>query len=181
MSFDALSKKADAISTPYKQKIKEDDDFWKDSPFDYIRRLPSRTRGTIGQTLARSVFENYGYKPTKRPDCFEVNHKVVISRFSMLWETGDWKFQQIRDTPFELLFCLGVLPDSVSAWLIPKDELYLPDGSLTEREGWGRQHGGKTGKEDAWLVATPTDIPKWLGDFGGNISKISSQFKKHLP
>lgn len=181
MSFDALSKKAGSVSAPYKLKIAEDDEFWKDSPFYYIRRLPSRTRGTIGQTLARSVFEEYGYSPTKRVNSFEVKHKNVISRSSMLWETGDWRFQQVRKTAFDFLFCLGLYPDNASAWLIPRDELYLKDGSLTERVGWERQHGGKSGKEDAWLVVHPENVPPWLGDFGGDISKIAARFKAYLP
>jgi|ERR1700733_8915621 len=181
MSFDALSKKANSISGPYRLKITEDDEFWKDSAFDYIRRLPSRTRGTIGQTLARSVFEEYGYNPTKRLNSFDVKHKNVISRYSTVWETGDWKFQQVRNTAFEFLFCLGLYPGSASAWLIPKDELYMSDGSLTERDGWGRQHGGKSGREDAWLIVHPESIPPWLGDFGGDISKIGGKFKTYLP
>jgi hypothetical protein len=181
MSFAALTKQADAISAPYKTKIADDDAFWKNSPFDYIRRLPSRTKGTVGQTLARSVFYGYGYKPNKGKNSFKIGPSTIISRSSMVWETGEWKFQQVRDTKFDFLFCLGLYPDSASTWLIPKDELFLADGSLTDRDGWGRQHGGQAGTEDAWLIATPDDVPKWLGAFGGDISKISGVFKKYLP
>jgi hypothetical protein len=181
MSYNALSQKATSISPPYRQKIAEDDAFWEDSPFDWIRRLPSRTRGTIGQDLARSVFGEYGYAPSKRQNYFEVRDVDIISRSSMLWEGNEWRFQQVRDTPFEFLFCLGLYPNSASAWLIPKDELYLDDGSLTERAGWGRQHGGKSGNEDAWLIVSPNSIPPWLGDFGGDISRIAAVFNRLLP
>src|SRR5258708_6969704 len=142
MSFDALSQKANSISAPYKVKIVEEEEFWEDSPFDWIRRLPSRTRGKIGQDLARSVFEEYGYAPSKRQNSFEIKGANVISRSSMLWNAEEWKFQQVRDTKFDFLFCLGLYPDSASAWFIPKAELYL-NGELQDREGWGRQHGGK--------------------------------------
>lgn len=180
MSFDALSRKTTSISPPYKRKIANDDAFWEDSPFDWIRRLPSRTRGTIGQTLSRSVFDEYGYTATKRKDSFDAAGKRIISRWSMLWEDDHWKFQQIRNTAFDFLFCMGINPDNASAWLIPKEELYLNDGSLTERDGWDRQHGGKSGKEDAWLIVYPSDVPQWLGKFGGDISKISKVFTRLL-
>jgi hypothetical protein len=181
MSFNGLERKAASISLPYMQKISEDDAFWRGSPFDYIRRLPSRTRGTIGQDLARSLFEEYGYDPSKRQNYFEVRGLNVISRSSMLWEGGEWRFQQVRDTPFDFLFCLGLYPDSASTWLIPKDELYLEDGTITEREGWSRQHGGRSGEEDAWLIVTPGAIPAWLAEFGGDVSNISAVFNRLLP
>src|SRR5260370_38011178 len=103
MSYNGLSQKATSISPPYKRKIAQDDQFWKDSPFDWVRRLTSRTRGTIGQTLARSVFEEYGYTPRKRKDSFDVGGKSIISRSSMLWEDDHWKFQQIRHVAFDFL------------------------------------------------------------------------------
>jgi hypothetical protein len=99
----------------------------------------------------------------------------------MLWEDDHWKFQQVRNIQFDFLFCLGLYPDSASAWLIPKDDLYLADGSLTDREGWGRQHGGKSGKEDAWLIVYPNNPPQWLTRFGGDISRIPRVFTRLLP
>src|SRR5260370_6291632 len=99
----------------------------------------------------------------------------------MLWEEDLWKFKQIRHVAFDLLFCLGIYPDSASAWFIPKDELYLTDGSLTERDGWKRQHGGKSGKEDAWLIVYPSSVPQWLNRFGGDISRVSRVFTRLIP
>lgn len=179
MSFDALSKKALALSPPNKEKIAEENEFWEGSPFEWIRHLASRTRGKIGQDLARSVFEEYGYQPGKRKNSFEVNHAIVISRYSTPWEFTRWQFQQVRDTKFDFLFCLGVSPESAFAWLIPKAELYM-EGVLTERDGWGRQHGGKVGKEDSWLVVPTDNIPKWLATFGGNINGVQAVLKKSL-
>jgi hypothetical protein len=97
----------------------------------------------------------------------------------MLWNAEEWKFQQVRDTKFDFLFCLGLYPDSASAWLIPKAELYL-NGELQDREGWGRQHGGKTGKEDSWLIVPTNKVPKWLGEFGGAISNIPKVLNRYL-
>lgn len=181
MSFDALTKKALALSPPYKIKIAEENEFWEGSPFEWIRHLASRTRGKIGQDLARSVFSEYGYSPAKRRNSFEVNGKTIISRYSTPWEFTTWQFQQVRDTDFHYLFCLGITPDSASTWLIPKSELYLPTGELVEgKEGWGRQHGGIAGNEDSWLIVPTDKPPAWLAKFGGSIDGIEKVMKKHL-
>jgi hypothetical protein len=66
-----------------------------------------------------------------------------------------------------------------SAWLIPKNELYA-NKELQEKEGWGRQHGGKSGKEDSWLIVPSNKPPVWLGKFGGNIDNIQKVFKRLL-
>lgn len=180
MSFNALSVRAASISQQYLQKIADDDAFWAGSPFDWIRRLPSRTRGAIVRTLAESIFEQNGYAPQHRPNSFEIDGTNIISRSSMIWETGDWKFQQVRDTNFDFLFCLGLLPHSASAWLMPKSELYLADGSLTDRPGWAIQHGGQTGTEDAWLNVDPTNVQPWLNQFGGDVSHMSHILSQSL-
>ena len=53
----------------------------------------------------------------------------------MLWNLEDWKFQQVRNTNFDYLFCLGLYSDNAYAWLIPKEELYV-GGEPREKEGW---------------------------------------------
>ncbi len=181
MSFATLAAKTTSISAPYQKRIAEDDELWDGSPFDWIRRLPSRTRGSIGQELSRFIFDENGYKPAKRKNSFEVSGTIIISRSSMLWEGDHWAFQQVRNTSFDFLFCLGLYPDSASAWLIPKGELYDPDGNLQDKEGWGRQHGGKSGKEDAWLTVYPNSVPAWLGKFGGEVSFVPAVLKRLLP
>jgi hypothetical protein len=179
MSFDALSDKATSLSPPYKAQIELENEFWEESPFEWIRHLASRTRGKIGQDLARSVFSQYGYRPSKRKDSFDVEGKTIISRYSTPWLFTTWQFQQVRDSSFDYLFCLGITPDSASAWLIPKEELYV-GGELQERAGWGRQHGGRAGTEDSWLVAPTENVPQWLGEFGGNIDGIERILRKYL-
>ncbi|MDA8399734.1 MAG: hypothetical protein M0008_06755 [Actinomycetota bacterium] len=45
-------------------------------------------------------------------------------KVSTLWQSGVYKFQQIRDQEYDYLLYLGVPPFDAHAWLLPKSVLF---------------------------------------------------------
>ena len=81
-----------------------DNDPWADSPFGWIRTRPSRQRGRIGEQLVAGWCAAKGLDVTssRNPEVDRViAGKRVEIKFSMLWESGIYNFQQIRDQDYE--------------------------------------------------------------------------------
>ena len=43
-------------------------------------------------------------------------------KFSTLWKSGVYKFQQIRDQEYDAMVLLGISPFSAACWIVPKAE-----------------------------------------------------------
>jgi hypothetical protein len=159
-----------------KQYTKASKDPWSYSPFGWIKKLPSRTIGAIGEKLVAEWAESKKFKVERTGDSQAdrlINGKRIEIKFSTLWANKPiYKFQQIRDQNYEYCFCLGVSPNAVHAWLIPKKEL------MQVREGLTHQHGGAAGTDTYWLDFDPTDPPAWLKPFGGTLSQVEILIKK---
>lgn len=142
---------------------------WFDSPFGWILSLPSSTRGAIGKRLVEHWCTRRGFTVTAAPgrgvDRLIDGHRVAI-KFSRLWESGEYKFQQIRDQSYEFLFCLGVSPHAAHAWLLPKT---LLDQHVIGHTG---QHTGAAGHETAWISLDPSAPPEWITGHGGRLSDV---------
>ena len=98
--------------------------------------------------------------PDSEADRIIEGRRVEI-KSSTLWETGIYKFQQIRDQDYEFVICLGSSPFAVHCWVIPKDIIM---------ENTTGQHGGKTAKDTGWLSFRPESPPEWLAPYGGSLS-----------
>jgi hypothetical protein len=96
----------------------------------------------------------------------------VEIKFSTLWKTGVYKFQQIRDQNYDYCFCLGVSPFEAHAWLIPKAVL---------REhviGKMGQHTGVAAADTAWLSFTVGEAYEWMKPHGGSLSDVKAILTK---
>jgi len=146
---------------------------WEGSPFAWIKTRPSRQVGTIGEKLVAGYLAAKDFDVVRSPDS-EADRIVSGVRteikFSTLWKSGVYKFQQLRDQNYELAICLGVAPFDAHCWVLPKALIM---------ENWGRaeglvsQHGGARGKDTAWLNVDPTEIPAWLSSQGGSLRKAT--------
>ena len=155
---------ADSLRERYLGKEKTDP--WKGSRFDWIRTLPSRRRGKVGEELVKSLCKNRGLDVRSSPDSeadLIIEDRRVEVKFSTLWETGVYKFQQIRNQNYEFAVCLGISPRDAHCWVIRKDVL---------REHAIPQHTGAAGTETFWLAVNPGSPPSWLtkGQHGGRLS-----------
>lgn len=75
-------------------------DPWRDSPFAWIRTVASRQRGKIGEQLVAGWCAAKGLDVLvcrdSQADRVIAGRRVEV-KFSTLWASGVYKFQQIRD------------------------------------------------------------------------------------
>lgn len=151
-----------------------EDDPWATSPFGWILKLPSRTKGAVGEKLVAKWAENQGFqvKRSTNSDADRIinGHRIEI-KMSTLWGTGGFKFQQIREQEYDYCLCLGLMPQDARAWLLPKDLLrqYVI--------GHMPQHTGSAGSDTFWL-GFPADRPfDWMDGYGGTLDDVADAFR----
>lgn len=138
-------------------------DPWAGSPFEWIVRLPSRSRGRAGELIVESWLEAMAFEvrpPTNSGHDRTVSGRRVEIKFSTLWESGGYVFQQLRDQDYEYVVMLGISPTTAQCWIIPKDEAFsraVP------------QHGGAAGRDTKWLRIPASNPPEWMGQYGGEL------------
>ena len=159
-----------AISQALKVEYIDDDRSWEDSPFGWIRLHPSRKRGAIGEKLVAGWLASRDFNISRSPDSDAdriVEGKRVEIKFSTLWASGGYKFQQLRDQNYDIAVCLGIRPFDANCWVLPKaDILRLWKDEQIIRT----QHGGANGADTAWLAFQADDPPEWLSKYGGTLS-----------
>ena len=145
----------------------DEPDPWQDSPFGWIRTHPSRTVGAIGEKLVAAWCAANGFNVVRSPDSEAdrviEGHRFEI-KFSTVWQTGIYKFQQIRDQDYDFLFALGISPFNAHAWILPKSVL------STRPSGLRRQHGGARGRDTDWLRVTVGHEHEWMSPYGGTLA-----------
>lgn len=151
-------------------------DPWAGSPFGWILAQPSRRKGAIGEQLVSRWCVAEGFVVSRSPDSeadrIIEGHRIEV-KLSTLWAGGGYKFQQIRNQRYEYLFCLGIAPFAVNAWLIPKAVL------LEHVIGHTGQHTGAGGKDTAWL-GFPAHAPyAWLAPYGGRLADVRSLLREN--
>jgi len=157
-----------------KNDIEKDRKEWEDSPFYWILRLPAGSKGKLGSNLIKQWCAlkglTIGTSPDSEADLLINNHRVEV-KFSSLWETGIYRFQQIRDQNYEFIICLGISPHDAHCWVIDK-------ATLREKViGHMGQHTGRASKETSWLTVNPKSPPDWLMEFGGSLSEAYDVLK----
>lgn len=158
----------DRLSAEYAKELEG----WSESPFAWILTLPSRTRGAVGEEIVTRWLSLNKFSVTRAPHsgCDRiVNGKKIEIKFSTLWKSGGYTFQQLRDQDYDFVFCLGISPQNVHAWLIPKQvawEYAIP------------QHGGKDGKDTKWLSFQADSPPKWILPYGGTLGDVLELLKQ---
>lgn len=151
---------------------------WKDSPFEWVLRLPAGTKGKLGKQLVIQWCALKGLAVDKSPDSESdmlINRHRVEVKFSTLWEKGFYKFQQIRDQNYEYSICLGISPFTAHCWVVSKK--ILKENVI----GHLGQHTGSHGQETAWFSVNPENPPEWLNSYGGTLDKAYSVLKSLSP
>jgi len=145
---------------------------WTGSPFDWLLALPSATLGAVGRNLIESWASGLGfYQGRERHNnqhYLVLNGHRVQVKLSTLWDAGHYRFQQIRDQPYDDLLCVGISPNDIHAWFIPKGE------ALLHLRGTAGQHTGAGATETHWLNVDPTQPQGWLSEFGDQLSDVRS-------
>lgn len=154
---------------------------WIGSPFAWIKTRSSRQIGSIGERLVAGWLAAKDFDVARSPDSEAdrlINGHRVESKFSTLWKSGIYKFQQLRDQDYAWAICLGVSPFDAHCWAIPKVELMARwrESIRTGQEvdGIKTQHGGAGGRDTAWLTVNPSAAGQWLARRGGRLSDASA-------
>ena len=155
-----------SVATYLKDDLIVQNKEWIGSPFAWIRELPSGAKGKLGKQLISSWCAAKGLA-TASPkdsdaDLLINNHRIEI-KFSTLWKTGIYRFQQIRDQNYEHLVALGISPFEVHCWVISKSVL------KKNVIGHSPQHTGASGSDTFWIGFKPHNPPEWLSGCGGDL------------
>ncbi len=158
---------ADSLKSFY--IVDEKYDPWKNSPFGWIKTRPSRQEGKIGEQLVAEWCKLKNFTVSKSGDSeadLIINGYRVEVKFSTIWETGIYKFQQLRDQRYEYAFFLGISPFAAHSWFVSKEilKLYVI--------GHKPQHAGKAGSDTFWLDFPVNKPPEWLEPYGGSLSQV---------
>lgn len=149
---------------------------WSDSSFNWIRTLPPASKGAIGRNLASGLLQQYGLTVTARRGLLRVNGLRISVKTSLMWGAGTIKFQNIRDTNFDFVLCLGIYPHKAYGWLAPKNEIWADGRIRSDRPGVTKQHKGA----DAWIDVDPDSVQGWLKPYGGTIDAMIKVAKVSL-
>jgi len=149
-------------------RVRESASPWTGSPFEWMMRLPSRTRGKAGEVVASAWLTRLGLhvvRATSADYDRGVNGHRVEIKMSTLWAQGAYKFQQLRDQEYEFAFLLGISPAIAHGWIMPKDEAIARSVP---------QHGGKRGSDTRWLSFPASRPPEWINAYGGELSTCAT-------
>jgi hypothetical protein len=118
MSYEFLADRSIALKSRYPSGAQSpEDEAWEGSPFDWFRKKASATKGKIGRDLVSALLQANAFASSKRGMAISVNKKIIRVKTSLMWGGGDFKFEQFRDSDYDLVFCLGLYPDAAFGWL----------------------------------------------------------------
>jgi hypothetical protein len=160
--FKLLATASSYIRKDFEEGNKE----WANSPFEWILDLPAGSKGRLGKLL---VYQWSALKGLAVDRCTDSEADMLINghrvevKFSTLWKSGIYKFQQIRDQNYEYSVCLGISPFEAHCWVLSK--------AVLKRYVIGHlgQHTGSYGKETAWITIDPKMPPDWAAKLGGTL------------
>lgn len=160
--FELLATAASYIRNDFNEEYGE----WASSPFKWVLDLPAGSKGRLGKLLVYQWCALKGLAVNRSTDSeadMLINDHRVEVKFSTLWKSGIYKFQQIRDQNYEYAICLGISPFEAHCWVLSKQVL--------KRYVIGHlgQHTGSSGKETAWITINPKLPPDWIIQYGGTL------------
>jgi len=150
-------------------------DPWAASPFGWIRLQKSRRVGKIGEQIVSGFLAARDFDIARTGDSEAdrlVNGHRAEIKFSTLWGTGVYKFQQVRNQDYEFAICLGVSPFDAHCWVLPKAVL------LEHVIGKLGQHSGAGGQDTAWISLKPGAPPEWMRPCGGRLRDAVAVLEK---
>ncbi|NWG08548.1 MAG: site-specific DNA-methyltransferase [Chloroflexi bacterium] len=156
-----------AATASYIQKdLEEQNDIWKNSPFEWILQLPARKKSKLARELVASWLAAKGISCEPIGDASEtllINEHRFAIKFSTIWRKGFYKFQQIRAEGYEYVICLGISPFNAHCWIF--DKQYAID------------HAKKQHQTEFWVTVNPEN-QQWAEGFGGNLDQAYKLLRK---
>jgi hypothetical protein len=156
-----------AATASYLQKELEDESNpWENSPFEWILKLPARKKGKLARQLVASWLATKGVSCELSGNSSETlvihNYRFAI-KFSTVWATGFYKFQQIRSEGYDYVICLGISPFDAHCWVF--DRKYAIKNAK-------KQHG-----TEYWMTIDPGHPKDWVKGCGGTLDQAYRALK----
>jgi hypothetical protein len=148
-------------------------DGWENSSLFWILSLSAPAKGKLGRHLIATWCASKGFSVDRAEDKnanLIINGHRFATKFSTLWSNHIYKFQQIRDTGYDFLVCLGISPSDAHCWVFDRKTI-LSHVTI--------QHKGTKGSE-YWLSVNPTLPHEWLLEYGGSLDQAHAVMKKLL-
>ena len=166
-----------SIAERLRSQHEADNSDWAESPFAWIRRLPSRKKGTVSEQIISLWCAAHGFEVSSSPDT-EADRVIAGLRIeiksSTLWAQGIYTFQQLRDQNYDAVICLGLSPHDVHCWILSK-KLIIEKWESGDIKS---QHGGKQGTDTAWFSVNPKNPQHWLTPRNGRPSDAIERFRQ---
>lgn len=153
-----------AVANYLQQDLEETSDLWINSPFEWILKLPPRKKGKLGGDLVTTWLASKGIllEPTKDAgEAIQIRGLRFATKFSTLWTSGSYKFQQIRAKGYDYIICLGISPFDAHCWIFERQ--------YAIRHAKPQHTSGKVA--DFWIEINPKKPDEWVKDCGGTLDQ----------
>jgi site-specific DNA-methyltransferase (adenine-specific) len=153
--------------------LEESNDLWINSPFEWILKLPPRKKGKLGGDLIASWLASKGILPESTREAGEtiqINGLRFATKFSTLWTSGSYKFQQIRSKGYDYVICLGISPFDAHCWVFERQ--------YAVKNGKPQHKSGKVA--DYWIELNPKKPDEWTTNSGGSLDQAYRIIKRLL-
>ncbi len=172
--FEPLNKDVQFLTThinKIRSEIIDDSSTWTNSPFQWVVSLPPVKKGRFAKRLITEWCRSKGFtvEPVSNEDLL-INGYKVSPKFSTLWSSGFYKFQQIRNAGYDFIICFGISPREAHCWLFERkiviEKLQIQNISSPN--------------VSFWFSINPNEENNWASDFGGSLEKASRVLKQFL-
>jgi hypothetical protein len=137
------------------QRYATDVDEWESSPFRWLKRLPTASRAKAAEGIITALLSSAGFRVGPRTDSTHdctVEGVPVRVKFSTLWSSQRYTFQQLPTGGTALVVLLGVSPNEAHAWIATTAALR------------------SAAQTEPWLSIDPTTAPPALTGCGGTLA-----------
>jgi len=162
---------ASALRGELQKDLEDQMEFWKNSPFEWVLQLSAAKKGRLARELICAWCQRKGLlvEHTNNPNpSLLINKKKISIKMSTRWTDGKYKFQQIRETGYDNVICLGLSPFEVHCWVFERGQA-IANATL--------QHKGAKGGE-YWIAIDPVNPPDWVNDKRGNLDQVYRDLKR---
>jgi site-specific DNA-methyltransferase (adenine-specific) len=155
-----------AKAVSLQEEIESETNPWEHSPFEWILQLPARKKGKLARQLVASWLATKGITYELAGNSSETliiaEYRFAI-KFSTIWSTGFYKFQQIRSDGYDYVICLGISPFSAHCWVF--DRTYAIKNARKQHE------------TEYWMTINPKEPEEWVKGYGGTLDQAYRRMK----
>lgn len=145
-----------AAAAEVKTSMRTETDVWLSSPFGWLKHLPTATRAKAAEQIIDSLTRGAGFRvETRSGSDRRIEDSVVRVKFSTLWTSGVYTFQQILDGAYDYLLLFGLSPHEGHAWVVSRESALALTGATTP-----------------WISVNPAAPPPVLAPAGGSFSSF---------